>query len=406
MSEQWHIHFAGDQRIKWALDEDLRWAREALAERAVFCPLPGARIVHAAWWPELKAIGFSALEGKTVVCFADNPPALYLTLPEFAEAAARVDLWIARSREAQAQFQALGLPVALAPYCVDGEVFRPLDEAPAIRGELGLAEDTFVIGNFHRDSEGSDLRRPKKQKGPDLLFEIARELHRRLPQTCVLLAGPRRHWLRARLASAGIPFLFVGQDTGEADDFETNILSREQLNRLYQALDACVISSRWEGGPYSALESLFAGRPVISTPVGIARDVIPDSCLYRSIDEAVALLEDHVRTGFLRKPLSAARANARRVAGLEALRSGLLHAYRDLPTGPAGAVQTAFSGLRWVKNRFLGDRQTTPKSSEIASLIASLPPVTGRSPIIEFDFQEDPLRALLDCAGRIKATKS
>ena len=26
----WAVHFAGDQQIKWALDEDLRWARQAL----------------------------------------------------------------------------------------------------------------------------------------------------------------------------------------------------------------------------------------------------------------------------------------------------------------------------------------------------------------------------------------
>lgn len=330
--ERWHIHLAGGQKVKWALDEDLHWAREALAESAVFTSLSHARIVHAAWWPALLAMGLDALEGKVVVCFADNPPAFYLTQPGFEKACRRVDLWIARSREAQAQFQCLGLRAVQAPYCVDPQIFRPLPDGASIRHELALPRDAFVIGNFHRDSEGGDLSRPKAQKGPDIFLEIARELHRRLPRVVVLLAGPRRHWLRSGLQKAGIPFRFAGV-VKDTDDYDTNILSRENLNRLYQALDVCVVSSRWEGGPYSVLEAVFAGRAVLSTPVGTARDALPEDCLFRSVDEAVNRLEalakknatDMLATGWRNEVMK--RHSAARLKGC------LFKAYENLPKG-------------------------------------------------------------------------
>ncbi len=338
---RWHVHFAGGQKVAWALDEDLRWAREALAGKIRETGLASARIVHAAWWPALAAIGDAALAGKTVVCFADNPPALYLTQPGFAWAARRVDLWIARSREAAGQFASLGLRVAQVPYCIDPQVFRPLPDQASIRRECGLPDDAFVIGNFHRDSEGGNLGKPKAQKGPDIFFEIARELHRRRPRTMVLLAGPRRHWLRRELERADIPYRFIGQ-VREGDDYETNILDRKQLNRLYQALDVCVISSRWEGGPYSVIEALFAGRPVLSTPVGMSRDALPEDALYRSVEEAVGRAEAV-------KPLAESiRERALRDYSLEHVKDGLLAAYATLPKGGVKVSSILRSGTHAV----------------------------------------------------------
>ena len=343
----WHVHFAGGQKVKWALDEDLRWAREALGERARFTSLPASRIVHAAWWPTLLAAGLGSFEGKQVICFADNPPALYLSQPGFTEAASRVDLWIARSREALGQFQSLGLNAVLAPYCVDPEVFRPMSDRAALRRECGLPEEAFVVGNFHRDSEGSDLGSPKAQKGPDIFFQIASELHRREPRTVVLLAGPRRHWLRRELKKAGVPYRFVGV-VSEEDDYEINILDRVRLNRLYQTLDVCVISSRWEGGPYSALEGLFAGRPVVSTPVGVARDVLPEEFLFHSVEEAVERL-----MVIAARPISAIRLEELRESAVSrhsvsALRQSLLRAYEKLPVGAVGLAGLVRSGKNHI----------------------------------------------------------
>lgn len=343
-----YVYLAGWQKIAWALDEDLRWAHSALEGRVSFTSLPRARIVLAAWWPALEALGPGALRGKTVVCFADNPPAFYLTRPGFARVADRVDLWIARSSEAANQFEALGLKVARAPYCADPEIFRPLGERESIRRECGISEGSFVIGNFHRDSEGADLTRPKVQKGADVFLAIARLLRERLPRLTVLLAGPRRHYLLSHLEAAGVPVCFVGEKPGVGDDYERNILDRPALNRLYQALDVCVVSSRWEGGPYSVLEAILAGRPVISTPVGIARDLLPSSCIFETPEQAADLLECHAQAGSLSAPDRAAVLASH---SLDALRSCLVEAFKDLPPRPASLVSSVICALAVGKAR-------------------------------------------------------
>jgi len=355
-----YVYLAGWQKIAWALDEDLRWAHSALEGHVAFTSLPRARIVLAAWWPALEALGPGALRGKTVVCFADNPPAFYLTRPGFARVAARVDLWIARSSEAANQFEALGLRVARAPYCVDPEIFRPLEDRAGLRREFGISEEAFVIGNFHRDSEGSDLTRPKVQKGADVFLAIARLLRERLPQLTVLLAGPRRHYLLSHLEAAGVPVRFVGEKPGVGDDYERNILDRPALNRLYQALDVCVVSSRWEGGPYSVLEAILSGRPVISTPVGIARDLLPSSCFFETPERAADLLEEHARGGSLAAP---DRAEVLARHSLEALRSCLVNAFKDLPSRPAPLISSLICALAVGKARLKPPVWTDSKQS-------------------------------------------
>ncbi len=323
------IHFFGAQGIGWALDEDLDRARAALGDRITAGSFARSRVLHSAWWPPLLQAGSRALEGKSILCFADNPPAFYLTRPGFEQAASRVDLWIARSREAAGQFLELGLPAAIAPYTVDPEVCHPLPpaERAAVRRQLGISDGDFVVGNFHRDSLERDVSLPKAQKGPDRFVEVVEEARKLIPRLKVLLAGPRRHWLRAALTYRNIPFVFSGRVL-QGDDFGVNILPRGDLNRLYGALDAVLISSRWEGGPYSVLEGLFAGRPVISTRVGMAADLL-EGWLYETPVEGAALL---ARVAEGKPDFSALRAQALRSHSSEALAAALLTAYDGFST--------------------------------------------------------------------------
>ena len=403
MSVRWHVHLAGGQKVAWALDEDLRWVRRALGDRCRWSTLPPARIVHAAWPAAVNVIPPRALRGKTVVCQADNPPAFYLGTDGFAAAAGRVDLWIARSGEALCQFHLLGLPAVLVPYCVDPSVFRRLQDREAIRRSLGIGPEAFVIGNFHRDSEGADLTRPKMQKGADIFFEIARELARRVPQTTVLLAGPRRHWLLNALRSAGIEVIFAGREPGNADDYTRNILSRERLNELYQALDVCVVSSRWEGGPYSVLEALAAGASVISSPVGTARDVLPDACKFHSVSRAVDLLEGHARGCVLNEPCAVASDNAARTHSPESMRKALLEAYEGLPKGGAGVGSSIASAWSFVAggNR---PRQTRDEVRLAGAVSARAKEIIEPVGLINFD-DHDAEKSLVECAAQIAAAR-
>lgn len=164
----------------------------------------------------------------------------------------------------------------------------------------------------------------------------------------------------------GIPFrIFSNVPVGESDDFEANILPRAKLNELYQLLDVCVISSRWEGGPHSLLEALLAGRPVISTPVGISRDLLPDSCLFRTPAEAAALLADHAGTGSLTAPAQASREKALVENNSATLRAQLLAAYEKLPTGGVPWSAAARSAFGALQGRF-GSREDFPSHPRAA----------------------------------------
>jgi len=396
-----HVHLAGWLPIPWALDEDLAWVQRSLDGRCRWTSLPFAGIIHAAWPAAVTALRPAALGGKIVVCQADNPPAFYLSTDGFAEAAKRVDLWIARSSEAEEQFRLLGLPVARVPYCVDPEIFRPLADREGIRRSLGLARDAFVIGNFHRDSEGADLRRPKLQKGPDIFLQIAREARKRVPQTTVLLAGPRRHWLLNALRAEGIPVVFAGEETGTRDDYPRNIVSRARLNELYQALDVCVVSSRWEGGPYSVLEALASGCALISTPVGTSIDVLPSECIFNSVGRAAELLEILATRDRLQEVYSAASARASLTHGLGAVSNALCSIYTQLPVGGPGLLGATRSAVHWLAGRIF----RSPEISRGGAFAESAPALQAE--LENFDSRDCRTRDTLDAlASRIRGLRA
>jgi len=391
-----HVHFFGGQGIGWALDEDLRCAREAVSGAVVEGSFARSPIIHSAWWPPLLQAGAAALQGKSVVCFADNPPAFYLTRPGFEQAAARVDLWIARSQEAVSQFQELGLPVALAPYTVDPEVFHPLPpaERQKIRAGLGLSECDFVVGNFHRDSLEKNVKLPKAQKGPDIFLEVVIEARKLHPTLKVLLAGPRRHWLRRELEKRNIPFVFSGTVLAE-DDFSVNVLPREKLNRLYSALDCVVISSRWEGGPYSVLEALLAGRPVISTRVGMAADLL-EGWIFSSPAEGAKLLA-HVAS--VPPDFSALRDRALGSHSAAELRRALLEAYSGFPQTRESAIRAGRAlFLRGLSRVHVNFRKPLGGQSRIAGIMEN---VRGQK-----SGREEVARRAIEIAGAEAAVKS
>jgi hypothetical protein len=80
---------------------------------------------------------------------------------------------------------------------------------------------------------------------------------------------------------------------------EENWRTQEEMVNFYQGLDACICTSRVEGGPHSLLEASACGVAVISTRVGLAPELIRQGenglLIERSIEairEAVSLLRD------------------------------------------------------------------------------------------------------------------
>lgn len=288
------VHILGGDGVGWALDTDLRQLRTALEGLVQLTDLAASEVVHSVWWEPLLAIPESELVGKKVICQVSGEPLRYLELPAFRRVLSRVGCWIAQSSQAQNQLVSLGLPSVTVPYTTDIENFRPVGKDDPVLITLAetwnIPRHKFLIGNFHRDTEGNDLTSPKLVKGPDVFAEIMAELVQRRVPFHVVLAGPRRNWMRRRLTELGVPFTFVGKET-DRDDMVSNLLAPQELNNLYNLLDLYLITSRSEGGPRSLLEAVAAGCRVISSRVGLAEDVLLDTALYATPLEACALVQ-------------------------------------------------------------------------------------------------------------------
>lgn len=141
-----------------------------------------------------------------------------------------------------------------------------------IRHELGLDQNSLVIGSFQKDGVGwKSGRKPKLIKGPDIFTEVLRIISITNKIT-VLLTGPSRGYVVSRLKKFGIEYKHV-----QLKDYS-------KIPIYYQALDCYLITSREEGGPKGLVESIASGIPVLTTPVGMAYDVLDKSQIFSSFD--------------------------------------------------------------------------------------------------------------------------
>ncbi len=297
------VYLCGSENNGWALDTDLRLTRESLLsipETVTLTSLEDADVIHSVWEEPLFMLDQEVLAGKRVICHVCNDFMRLHENPVMIRAVDTVGLWVTMSEQAVKELKLLGYPYEYIPYSVDIEQFFPVDAATKkeIRSGHNIPEDVFVISNFMRDSFGHDLQTPKDQKGTELLLEVGRCLYRDGIPVHFLLAGPRRHWIREQLSRARLPFTFVGDEV-EGDDLAINIQPAEVIADLYRASDVHLISSRWEGGPRSVLESAATKTPVLCTPVGIAPDILHSACVYSSVDEAVAKVKKHYNEQYL-----------------------------------------------------------------------------------------------------------
>jgi glycosyltransferase involved in cell wall biosynthesis len=297
------VFLTGGDGIGWAVDEDLKLTQQAVASLVDLTDLQEATLVHAVYWWGLLGFSDEQLQQKQIICHVPGEPFRYLTVPEHRRAMGLVSHWITRTSQAAGQLQALGIESDVVPYLIDTSVFRPLqkDDAAveALRSEWNLPRDAYLIGSFQRDTEGADLQSPKLVKGPDVLMEIFRGLVRRGLNVHLVLAGPRRQWMLRTLETENLPHTYIGKPATE-DDIESNTLPRETLNILYNLVDLCVVASRSEGGPHALLEAAASRCKVISTPVGMARDLLEPTCVYRTFGEAIRIVEHDISGDLLK----------------------------------------------------------------------------------------------------------
>jgi glycosyltransferase involved in cell wall biosynthesis len=299
------VFLTGGDGIAWALDAERETTRRALGFVEFTNPFR-CQVIHAVNWRNVLRFPRGLLVGRRIVCHMTHDPAVAFEDPEFALVSRLVTLWIVRSSGAAERMRSAGFHVCQVPYILDDSIFHPLDyqakERAALRARMGIPEGVYAIGSFQRDTEGKDLASPKLVKGPDIFVEIVSRAARKCNRVHVVLAGPRRHWIRRRLEEQGISYTFLGKDVA-GDDLRVNSLPRGRINALYGLIDLYLVSSRKEGGPQAILEAAGTRCRILSTDVGHARDVLHPSCIYGGVDDGASRILRDIFTGELDRTL-------------------------------------------------------------------------------------------------------
>ncbi|HEY8164296.1 MAG TPA: glycosyltransferase family 4 protein [Gemmatimonadaceae bacterium] len=153
--------------------------------------------------------------------------------------------------------------VVCIPYGVDADRFAPvaIDTRIATRGRLGLSDDGPVIGFFGKRGSNDDDR-----KGTDVFVDAISQLSRIVPHTQVLVVGPGWHDFVSEFQQLGVNCVWI--------PFASRL---DDLAPLHGALDFYWVTARVEGGPVPLLEAMSTGVACLTTPVGLARDIVDGS---------------------------------------------------------------------------------------------------------------------------------
>ena len=279
---------------------DARWLTVSRGQAAFF----GSQftLLRESWRPFPHALGTAYFHGRPGTPGMPEFDVAYRTLQAHHGELARVQVTHAEMHDLVLSTGIDPAKVFRIPIGVDAGLFRQQTAAArsAVRRELGLPEQAFVVGSFQKDGVGwENGTEPKLIKGPDVLLDALRLLREHRPELHVLLSGPARGYVRSGLEGLGIPYV------------HRRPKEYEEVARLYLALDAYVVPSRQEGGPKSVLEAMASGVPIVSTRAGQATELIRDCVNGRLVDvEDAAALADALADERLRDYTDAGRETA------------------------------------------------------------------------------------------------
>jgi glycosyltransferase involved in cell wall biosynthesis len=168
--------------------------------------------------------------------------------------------------------------MVLVPYGVDCDVFAPLpiDQRQKARRRLGFQDQEFVIGFIAKQSSNDGGR-----KGIDIFEASAVAVGRQLANSAVLLIGMGWKDLVARLRAQRVKCVWI-----------PFVSQHAELTPVYNSMDCYWVTSRVEGGPVPLLEAMSCGVPCISTPVGLAKEIIDDgrNAFYVPMNDVAAIV--------------------------------------------------------------------------------------------------------------------
>ena len=162
------------------------------------------------------------------------------------------DLQLLRDRHLSPRATLLGNGVDLARF---DPARHPQADVRALRRSLGLADDTIVVGT---------VGRLVAEKGYPELFEAYGQLDR--DRYALIVIGDR---------DPDKPDALPPDVTARAEELGVRFLGhRDDVERLYAAMDVFVLASHREGYPRAAMEAAASGLPVIATDVRGCRQVV------------------------------------------------------------------------------------------------------------------------------------
>ncbi|MCA9935618.1 MAG: glycosyltransferase, partial [Anaerolineales bacterium] len=173
----------------------------------------------------------------------------------------------------------------------------------ALRAELGLPVDAFVVGSIGRLVE---------QKGYRILLTAVPAILAQLPQTHVVIVGDgeQREALQAQAQAL------------QVNDHVHFTGPRRDVEALIQTFDLFVAPSLWEGLPTVIMESMAAGVPVVATAVSGTQELI-----------------QHQKTGYL-VPAHSPEALAAAIVKFDGMETAVKH---TITTNARHFVQQNFS---------------------------------------------------------------
>ena len=122
------------------------------------------------------------------------------------------------------------------------------------------------MAGVERDIPFVSVGRLDEQKGYTYLLEAAAVLMKREPdfRLSIVGDGPLRQSLEQQAASLGLndTVRFEGQSA--------------EVSRYLHRAHVFVLSSLWEGLPYTIIEAMASGLPVVTTDVGGCRELVID----------------------------------------------------------------------------------------------------------------------------------
>jgi glycosyltransferase involved in cell wall biosynthesis len=178
------------------------------------------------------------------------------------------DKIIVLSRHEYNHARALGIPARKLMLAQNGIAPAPPADRHALRAAQNIREDQWVVGFVGRLTA---------QKDPELAIRAFAKAQAQMPNLILYLIGDGELMLTC---------LSLAEKLGVAANIRW--LGGVDARPHYAAMDLLLATSRYEGMPYSFLEAIDAGVPILTTDVGGC-----DSCIIEGQTGTVAMAHEN-----------------------------------------------------------------------------------------------------------------